>query len=461
MTETKQAWKAKLLPHMPLFILIYCVIQPLLDVAGYWQLQLEISNSVTLAIRILLLVGSVFLGFLISDRKRYYYWTAGILLALTALHVAANLPGGYQEAVTDLSNLVRIYLMPLTVLCFCTFLRQGGDASFQAIKKGILINIILIVLVEILSVLTGTDRMTYRHEGIGVLGWFYWANSQSAILSIAAPIVICWAIQRWPGKPLPAALFTVAAEVTLYFFGTRLTFGAMVASGLGVGVCLLLVDRRRWKQALAIFLVTLAFTCAYPLSPTAQRMQAVQQMNAKNEKGIEKQNIVILPSNAEVPTETVKPGSNEEKVIPSDPDAPKMVAKDWEKMRKIYHGYLSGMVQRFGYDRVMEKYNYTLDAAILGDWRIEKLSFCEMLMEDGSVMQHLFGLNLMDMREFVKGGVKNEKTGKWEDGYQIFDVENDFHGIYFLLGFAGPDLLFLFFRARFTGADAPFPARRR
>jgi hypothetical protein len=121
-----------------------------------------------------------------------------------------------------------------------------------------------------------------------------------------------------------------------------------------------------------------------------------------------------------------------------------MVANDWKKMRKIYRGYLSGMVQHFGYDRVMEKYDYTLDAAILGDWRIEKLSFCELLMEDGSVMQHLFGLNLLDMREFVKNGVKNEETGKWEDGYQIFDVENDFHGIYFLLGIVGLALMLVF-----------------
>ena len=445
MTETKQAWKAKLLPHIPLFILIYCVIQPLLDVAGYWQLMLGISNTVTMILRMLLLIGSVLLGFLLSDRKRCYFLTAGILLALTALHVASNLPGGYTEPVTDLSNLVRIYLMPLTVLCFCTFLSKGGDEAFQAVKKGILINIILIVLIEIVSVLTGTDRETYRHEHIGVLGWFYWANSQSAILSIAAPIVICWAVQRWPGKPLAAALFTVAAEVTLYFFGTRLTFAAMVASGVGVSVCLMLVDHHRWKQALAIFLVTVAFTCAYPLSPAARRMNAVVQMNEKNEQGIEKQHIVILPDDAEIPTETDEIGeTGEEDVTPTDPEAPKMVAKDWVKMRKIYHGYLSGMVQRFGYDRVMEKYDYTLDAAILGDWRIEKLSFCELLMEDGSVMQHLFGLNLLDMREYVKNGVKNEETGKWEDGYQIFDVENDFHGIYFLLGLVGLALMLVF-----------------
>lgn len=444
-------WESRregLLCLLPTLILIYCILQPILDVLGYWQMMLKFGNTLTMAVRMILLVGSVLLGFLLSDRKRYYFITAGVLLVLTALHAAANIPGGYTEPVTDLINLVRIYLMPMTVLCFCTFLRQGGDKAFQAMKKGLMINVLIIAAVELLSVLTGTDRETYRHEHIGVLGWFYWANSQSAILSMMAPIVICWPLQRWKGKLLPLALFTVAAEITLYFFGTRLTFGAMVASGAGVSVCLMLVNYRRWKEALLIFLITAIFTCAFPLSPAARRMQAVEQIVEKNEQVIIDQQIEILPDDAEVPTEITEPGetaaAGEESITPKDPEAPKMTNRNWKKMRKIYRSYLAGMIQRFGYARVMVKYNYTLDASILGDWRIEKLSFCELLMEDASAMQHLFGINLQDMREFVHYGVKNEETGVWEDGYINYDVENDFHGIYFLLGVAGLALMILF-----------------
>lgn len=436
--------KDALIRRLPLLILIYCVLQPILDVAGYWQMMLDLGNAVTMGIRMILLAGSVLVGFLLSDRKRYYYITAGILLALTGLHVAANIPGGYTEPVTDLVNLVRIYLMPLTVLCFITFLRQGGEEAFRAMKKGMMINVLIIVAVEIISVLTHTDRETYRHEHIGVLGWFYWANSQSAILSMIAPIVICWALQRWKDKLVPIGLFTVAAEITLYFFGTRLTFGAMVATGFGITICLLVVNRRRWKQALVIFLITAVLTGLVSFSPMADRMRAVNDITMMHEAEIEQEHVQVFIPDTEPPAaETESNPSDTSSTEPSATDTQQEAEKpkkkfNWRKYRKIYKKYIPGLVYRFGYSRVIYKYNYTLDPAILGDWRIEKLSFCELLMEDANFMSHLFGINLMDMRVFVEYGVKVEGTeNEFVSGYLNYDVENDFHGIYFLLGIFG------------------------
>ena len=441
MLKQRDFWKQAVTARLPMLILIYCILQPILDVIGYWQMMLKYGNTLTLAIRMLLLAGSVMLGFLLSDRKRYYFITAGVLLGLTAMHVIANLPGGYVEPVTDLVNLLRIYLMPLTVLCFITFLRRGGDKAFHAMKTGMLINILIIVAVELLSVITGTDRETYRHEHIGVLGWFYWANSQSAILSMMAPIVICWALDRWRDKLLPVALFTVAAEMTLYFFGTRLTYGAMVATGFGVAACLLLADRTRWKQSAVILLITVLFLAAYPVSPMAHRLRAVNQMTEKGEQRISDQEITPLPDDM-IPTETVDPENPAPR--PNDPNAPNLSNEDWKKMERVYKSYLYGMVQRFGAERVMALYDYTLDASILGNWRTEKISFCILLMEDEPVLCRFFGANLMDMREFVIAGTRNEETGVWEDAYINYDVENDFHGIYFLLGIVGLVLMIVF-----------------
>ena len=62
--------KQILIRNLPLLVFIYCVLQPLLDVAGYWQTELEVSNIVTMLLRMGLLGGSVLLGFFLSDRKR-------------------------------------------------------------------------------------------------------------------------------------------------------------------------------------------------------------------------------------------------------------------------------------------------------------------------------------------------------------------------------------------------------
>ena len=61
---------AKLLQWLPAGILLYCVSQPLLDVVGYWQDYYQISNTVTMAVRLLLQAGSGGLGFLLSPRKK-------------------------------------------------------------------------------------------------------------------------------------------------------------------------------------------------------------------------------------------------------------------------------------------------------------------------------------------------------------------------------------------------------
>ena len=114
-----------------------------------------------------------------------------------------------------------------------------------------------------------------------------------------------------------------------------------------------------------------------------------------------------------------------------------MTPENKAKLNRLYDAFVHPLVVAYGYDRVEAAYDYTLDASVLGNWRTYKLVFCELLMEDAGPMKHLFGINLMDMRVFVKEGVFNSETRLWEDDYITMDVENDFHGIYFLLGIVG------------------------
>ena len=83
-------------------------------------------------------------------------------------------------------------------------------------------------------------------------------------------------------------------------------------------------------------------------------------------------------------------------------------------------------------------YNYTIDPEILGSVRQVKINYCTLLMEEAGIASRLFGLNLQDMifeREGTDGIIIQDN----------FDVENDFHGIYFLTGITGLVLLIAFF----------------
>ena len=423
--------------RLPLLVFVLCVIQPLLDVAGYWQQYFGVSNAVTMALRMLLLGGSVLLGFVLSDRKRYYFLAAAVLAALTAGHVyACSLaPKGYEAMITDLINLVRIYFLPLMTICFITFLRQNG-AVFPAMIRGMVADLFLIAGVQLLSTLTGTDPHTYSVDSTGILGWFLWTNSQSAILAMTVPVTICWALRRWEKKLLPVILVTAVAEATLYVLAPRLAYASMAAAGLGVAICLLITDRKRWRQVLAVALVTCLFVAAYPLSPTYQRLNANESRTERTVKQIQDLDIKI-----EIVTEPETLPEGETGELPENPGKPQIVIDEQNarKLEKLYRSQdiLWSVVERFGRDKVFEAYNYSLDPTVIGNTRLMKIRFCELLMAESGTASHLFGLNLKEMT-----CQRQDKDGlPVTDNY---DVENDLHGMYFLTGAVGLGLMIVF-----------------
>lgn len=417
-------WMEAIRRWLPALVFLLFVLQPLLDIAGYWQSKLGLGNTMTMALRMLLLGGTVLLGFLLSHRKSLYLWCALILGLLTLGHIYActRNPNGYREAVTDLINLVRIYFLPLMTLCIITFLREN-EAVYPALIKALVTDLGIIVLVQLISTLTGTDPHTYSVDSTGILGWFLWTNSQSVILAMLCPIVISWALLRWKGKLLPVILVTAISEAALYVLAPRLAYASLAASGLGICGCLLLMNRKNWRQALAVGLVTCLFLAAYPISPTAKRVAVNAGRTSATEKRIRDLGIEV-----EVKEDNE---AGEETVVLSP--------EDTAKMEELYRSLdiIWSMVDRFGRDRVFKIYHYTLSPRILCNTRTMKINFCKLLMEESGLPSKLFGLNLKEMTH-----TRYDYYGKLvTDNY---DVENDLHGVYFLTGYVGLGLMLLF-----------------
>lgn len=425
--------------RLPLVVFVLCVIQPLLDAAGYWQQYFGVSNAVTMALRMILLGGTVLLGFVLSDRKRYYFLTAAVLAALTAGHIFActRSVNGYQEPIKDLINLVRIYFLPLMTISFITFLRQN-DAVFPAVIRGMVTDLFLIAGIQFVSAVTGTDPHTYSVDKTGILGWFLWTNSQSAILAMTLPVSLCWALRHWKKHILPVILITAIGEAALFVLAPRLAYASLAAAGLGVAICLLLTERKRWAQALAIALVTCLFIAAFPISPTYKRLNANENRAEKTVEQIQNLDIKI-----EIVTDpaTVPSGETGESNVPERHSKPrvKIDEKNAKKLEKLYRSQdiLWSVVERFGREKVFEAYNYSLDPSVLGNTRLMKIRFCELLMAESGTASHLFGLNLKEMTF-----QRQDKDGILvTDNY---DVENDLHGVYFLTGAVGLGLMIAF-----------------
>lgn len=399
--------KARLSPKLPRAVFLLCLLQPCLDVLSYWLDAAGCSNALTLGLRFAMLAAMVLGGFCLTERRSLYLTAAGILLILTAGHTLACLQTGYDQLFTDWANLLRIYQFPLAAMFFLSCLRCNPEV-YPALRRGLCWCLALIAAVELLSLATGTNPYTYPNKQLGLLGWFYFANSQSAILSVLVPVSLAWIIQRSGFRPIPTLLAAAGSFTLLYFFGTRLAFLALAVTGIGLTLVMLITDRRRKGCIAVLLLCTLVFLALAPLSPMYRNQALVSQNAALKQAQIDR-------------------------LVAADEAAAKsdgLTGNDLQlaRLHGAYEEYLGGLVHKFGMKRVALLYRYSDRAADLADVRRLRLNYCQLLLEDSPVLSTLFGLELGDLTY---------------EGY-IYDVENDFHGIFYLCGLAGLILLLIF-----------------
>lgn len=388
---------------LPQIILLLFVLQPVMDVMSYWLTVFETGTVLTMLVRTAVLAFTVLLGFSLSRRKRIYLLLAGILILLAAGHAYACSLTGYDSPFEDFSNYIRVIQLPLFTFSFVTFLRESGEDGYRMIERGFVINFVIIVAVEVISTVTGTDPHTYANKSIGVLGWFYFANAQSAILSAIVPVLLMQAVRK---KSVPCLIGSVTVSFgVLYLFATRLAYLAIFVCAAGL-VIVLLMSRRMDKRMAATLLLGAAICGAgYPLSPMYQNQLAQRRVAQQAQQEADD---MIAAAEAENNT-----------TLQDDPEI---------CLLPVYEQYVGEMMDRFGTARVMREYGYTSDVSDLKDWRRMKIMYCSFLMEEAGGLSYVFGTELDDMT--------------WED--MTYDVENDFHGIYFLYGAVGLALLILF-----------------
>ena len=402
---------------LQLLILALIVVQPLLDVMSYWLNVGGAENTLTLALRLGLLLITVVLGFCLAEKRRYYYITAAVLLLLALGHVLACVQYGYAQPMRDLTNLVRIYLLPLTALSFCTLLRRFPELR-QKIPGALTICLGLILVVEILATVTGTDPHTYANKSIGLLGWFYTTSSQSAILCMLVPIAVVYVCKKF-ANPLPGMLTALIGMGMLFLFATRLALMGCIFTGLVLGLCLLLHKKR--IQGIWLMVLAVVFALLIPVSPMTKNQQLVQENAVLKQEDIDQ-----LVAQDELMERKVSRAANsrlEQKTEQTSDNQPE------RKLRSAYETYLPGLVEQFGLTRTAEAYNYSQSASDICDVRRAKITYSKLLLEDSPASAKLFGMEL----------------SRWDTETSSYDVENDFHGIFFLCGGVGLVLLLGYF----------------
>jgi len=399
--------------RLPLATLVLFVLQPLMDVLSFWILRWGMGNTATLLLRLFVLAAMVLTGFLAADRKKPWYITAAVCAFIGICHMIACFHFGYGSIVTDLSNYVRVLQLPLTVLCLITFMRKDADC-YKAMMGGIALNLTIILIVQILAVLTGTEPHTYD-DGAGYIGWFSNTNTQSAILTMAAPVAACWICQKKGLKSIWLWIVLLGSGFSMFFLGTRLAYAGIIAMSFGLAVSTLIIRLKDWKRALCFGLVGVLFIGILPYAPMMGHRKAhSDEMDLK-------QNWVNIA--------LTKPKDEEEEEEEDGPPplaGEPLVLTEEQKARieyltPIYEHYVSDLVDVFGVEKTIHMMGYTEDIVAMTNTRDKKLMFARALMDLSPVTAKLFGIEL----------------GRFTVRRHIFDVENDFHGIYYLYGILG------------------------
>ena len=413
-----QIQNRKLYARLPLLLLIFCILQPLLDVASYAQMTAGLPNTATMIIRLLLLAACFVLGYLASERKRNYYVSVLILGLYLAGHVAACIrSGSYQNWSEDLADQARTLLLPITALSMISCLRRNPDC-FRALCRGMLINLFLILVVEVLSTVTGTDPHTYEAKAIGVRGWFNWTSAQSANLCMLVTVAVAWCAHSLPDRPWATAAVSLAGFGMLYFFGTRLAFFCIALIGAGLTLFLLLQGKKGFRRAAAVFAAMVLFLVLYPISPMVKNRTA-------------------MAVNSRIKQERVSAAAAEYGVPEDARTTDNLLA-----IQAAYHYNLQGMIDRFGLEEVADLYEYTLDAETICNDRLMKTRFCVLLMQKYAardVTAALFGLELCRTRMVTE--VYDFDSDSWVRMEETYDPENDFAGVFFLNGAVGLTLI--------------------
>ena len=406
-----QRFAASLSGKLHRIVLVLCILQPFLDVASYFLNLTQTAASAMLVIRMLLLCTIALLGFLLSERKWIYWCVVAVLGLFTAGHVLACAGEGYQAPLDDLANLLRIYQLPVTTIAFITFLRRQPDC-LQWTKKGLCWCLVIIVAVELLSVITKTNPYTYPTKELGIIGWFFKGSAQSAIISMLVPVAVVCVVEKWQYHPIATAGIGALSFLTLYLFATRLSYAALLGTAFAMTVTMLVLKITQKAKSLraagVFFLMCILAVGFYSVSPAAKNTAAVTDNLSWKQEEID----AFVEADGKL----------------AEAECLEGLDLDTAVLASAYEKYLPGLIERFGLARVARRYDYTTDAKILADARLEKLNYCQMLFADSGIMTRLFGAEHAQM---YAGG-------------ENYDVENDFHGIYYLCGSVGLCLLVIF-----------------
>lgn len=373
-----------------IILAVLIMIQPILDIASYFAIQTGMT-AVTSLLRLAIFGAIMVYAFILSDRKKVYYIYAGIMGAFWIIHMMICARDGYALA-SDLNGFLRTIQMPIFTLAFIT-LFQRSEKFPREMGKYFGINYIIIGSSILLSFAVNMPVYTY-YPDVGIKGWFYTGNSQSFIISVMAMLALYEAYRK--KNNIAFIIIMVIAFTLMFLLGTLVALYSIFITAVAYLVIILWNREKRGVMTAALVVAIVVTVFVYPYSPC-------QQVSAA-------ENGALLEW---------------EELLQDDEDPDKQHSDTENDLKDTL---LEPMVERFGYEKVLEIYGGSIEASELMDNRQMKVNFGRLVMAEKDVWNWLFGVEDADM--YFEG--------------QTFDPENDFPAVFFYYGIVGITLYVVF-----------------
>jgi len=305
------------------FLMLYIVFQPVLDAITGLMTQANFNVTFGVLIRMAVMAVSVFylLIFLILNRdNRRGFMIIGYFVLLGVVS-AISMIINYKTKILfipslEITTLAKSMYYPIMLLAyFYAFEELAEDRIINRFfPKVVFIAVNIISLIMIVAHFTNTSFSSYSYYKLGESGWFYAANELSAIVSIAFPVMIWYALKKinaW--AKVYYWLTIILAIYSALLIGTKGSLLALLFSlcmGILAGVIQFFQNRGMRKYfagIVALLVITIGgIIVAYPamaVSKTAElhtEMIKDKKQKAKSKKGITKDQKKYVETNKTV-----------------------------------------------------------------------------------------------------------------------------------------------------------------
>lgn len=215
-----------------LFLFMFIVMQPILDIASFWLIRLG-SFNYTIAVRIFLLLYGLFLCLrygILKSRDRIFLGALSLfIVAGTFMKARIYLDFSYFS---ELQTAVKLFYLPVMIIILLRLTSDATEPYTKTIINAFNVGALLIIGSVILSLVTNTHSSTYSQPWaqIGLNGWFYSGNQQSLILVSILPFFLYHAFHN--AKIVVVILNLLLSWCLLNFNGSRTAWLGSIAINL-------------------------------------------------------------------------------------------------------------------------------------------------------------------------------------------------------------------------------------